>query len=144
MFSACSPALRARANFSQELPGVNSEIVVIIPLELDGVLPDALGGNRSGGWLEHGQSPRREFRWFSRFAPCLIPLLVAHGAGAGIAEENEGIMRNVAVGPLDIHAATRGEIHLYGLGICGRCGRLKRGLHDFSIAYGTAVIPELR
>jgi len=44
-------------------------------------------------------------------------------------------MRNVAVGPLDVHTRACGQVDLDGLGIGGRRGRLERGLHA-SVSHG--------
>jgi hypothetical protein len=37
-------ALFARADFAQQAPGVDAEIVVVVPVEFDGVFADAFGG----------------------------------------------------------------------------------------------------
>jgi hypothetical protein len=115
--------------------------VVIIPLEPDGVLPHPFGGNRFGSRLKHGQSTRRRFWRFTRLPPSFVTLFVAHGAGAGVAEIYEAIVRNMAVSPLDVHTRTGRKVDLNRLGIRSRGGRLKRGLHGSSIAQDEA--PEL-
>ena len=81
-------------------------------------------GSGTGRWLGR----------FARLASSLVALFVAHGAGAGVAEINKIVVGNVAVGPFDIDTRAGGEVHLHRLGVCGRGGRLKRGLHGFSIA----------
>src|SRR5580704_6893984 len=127
-------AFLAGTDFAQETPGVDAEVVVVVPRELDGVFADAFGGDGLGGRFEHGQRSERGLRRVAGTAPGLLALLVAHGAGAGIAQIDEVVVRNVAVVPRNVYARARGEIHLHRLGICGRGGRLKRGLHAFSIA----------
>src|ERR1022692_2413197 len=127
-------ALLARTDFAQELPGVNAQVVVIVPLEFDGVLADALSGNWLGGRFEHGQRPGSESGSLPKLPSSLGALFFAHRAGAGIAEEHKAVMRNVAVGPLNVDARAGCEIHLDRLRVCARGRRLKRGLHDFSIA----------
>ena len=61
----------------------------------------------------------------------------AGSPGWGIAGFSFGdcsVMRAVTVLPLDVHSRSGREIHVHGLGICGRRGGLKWGLHGFSIA----------
>ncbi len=128
------PALRAGANFAQEFPGIKSKVVVVIPFEADGVFAHAFGGHWLGGGLEHGKSARREFGRIAGFALGFIAFFVAHGAGARVAQKHEVVVGDVAVGPFDIHTRAGSYVYLDRLGIRGRAGSLKRGLHEFSIA----------
>jgi hypothetical protein len=107
-FRTSDLALLARANFAQEFPRVNAEVVIVIPLEADGVLPNTFGGKRFGGGFEHGQGAWRRFRGLTRRTAGFVALFVAHGAGAGVAQENESVMRGVGVGPNDVHASSGG------------------------------------
>src|SRR5208282_1800281 len=129
-------AFVARTDFTQELPGIDAKVVIVVPGKADGIFTDCLGGNRPGGGFEHGKHAGSELGRLTGFAPGLVALFIAHGAGAGISQVDKIVVRNVAVSPLDVHARAGGEVHFDRLGICGRSGRLKRGLHVFSIVYG--------
>jgi hypothetical protein len=52
---AVTGALFARTNFSQPLPRKNSQVVTVVPVELDRILADTLGRIRLGRRLEHRQ-----------------------------------------------------------------------------------------
>lgn len=127
-------AVFTRADFAQKLPGVNAEVVVVVPLKLDGVFADAFGGERFGCGFEHGQGAGSEFGRLSAAASGLGALFFAHGTGAGVAEEDERVVGRVAVGPLYVDTGAAREIHLHRLWVSCRGGSLKRGLHEFSIA----------
>jgi hypothetical protein len=129
-------ALRTRADFPQQLPRIETEIVVIVPLEADGILTHRFSRDRLGRRLEHWQNTDRGFGRFSRLSPRFVAFLVAHGAGAGVAEIDEVVVGDVAVGPFDVHPGAGRKVNLYRLRICCRSGGLKRGLHNLSIAYG--------
>ena len=111
--NSCGLALLARADFAQEAPGINSQVVAVVPGELDGVLTNAFGRERLGRRLEHGERSGREFRGITCAASGFGSLFFAHGAGARIAQVDEGVVRDVAVVPLDVNACARGEVHLY-------------------------------
>src|SRR5579864_3380592 len=66
--------------------------------------------------------------------PSFSAFLFAHGAGTGVAQVDEIIVRDVTVVPLNVNAGAGREIHLHRFGIGGRTGGLKRGLHGISIA----------
>jgi hypothetical protein len=51
-------ALFARADIPQELPGINSEFVAIVPVELDGVFAHRFHMVGLGRSLKHRQRPR--------------------------------------------------------------------------------------
>jgi len=87
--------------------------VVVVPGELDGVLADAFGGDGLRGGLEHGQRSRSGFRGCPGFASRFFTLFVAHRAGAGVAEVDEGIVGSVAIGPLDVDTRAGSKIHFY-------------------------------
>src|SRR6267143_3303346 len=127
-------AFLTRAEFAQKLPGVNAKVVVIIPLKPDGVFAHAFSGDWLGRGFEHGQRTSSKSGRFARPASSFIALFVAHGARAGVTEKNKIVVGNVAVGPFNVHTRAGRKVHLYRLRIRGRSGRLKRGLHCFSIA----------
>lgn len=127
-------AFGTRADFAQEVPGVDSEIVVVIPRKLDGVFTHALSRNRFGRRFEDGQGAGSKLRRITRLASGLPPLFFAHRAGTCVAQIEEAVSRNVAVAPLDLDAASGADIYLHRLGI-GRGSRgLQRRLHGVSIA----------
>src|SRR6202020_3630226 len=97
----------ARADFPQELPGINAEIVAVVPMELDGVFANAFGRKRFRGSFEHGQRVGCARRSFPGLASRLLALIVAHGAGAGVKQVDEIGMRGMAVVPRDMHSSAR-------------------------------------
>ena len=123
-------------DFAQVPPGINAEIVIIVPCEPDGVFADRFRGKRFGRGLEHGQHTGSQSSRLARLAVGFVALFVAHGARAVIAEIDEAVVRNVTVFPLNVHASSSSEIYLYRPGICGRSGRLKRGLHELQYRIG--------
>src|SRR5579872_4790454 len=127
-------AFIARAEFAEQAPGINAEIVIVIPGKANGVFADALGGKRPGWGFIHRQHAGLQLLRLAGFAARFFALFVAHGAWAGVAEIDESIVRNVAILPLDVEACACGYVYLYRPGISRGCGRLKRGLHGFSIA----------
>jgi len=96
------------ANFAQELPRVDAEVVIVVPLKTDGIFAHALGRNGSCRGFEHGQRAGGKLGWFARFASVFAALFVAHRARAGVAKENEIVVRNVTIRPLDIHTRAGG------------------------------------
>src|SRR5882762_1537461 len=113
-------AFLTRAEFAQELPGVNAKVVVIVPLEPDGVFAHALGGDWLGRGFEHGQRAGSKSGRFARPASSFIALFVAHGARAGVTEEDKIVVRNVAVGPFNVDTRAGGKVYLHRLGVRGR------------------------
>src|SRR5215470_4228601 len=107
-FCSLRLALVAGTDLPQKVPRVNSEVVTVVPVELDGVLADTFGGEWSGGGLEHRQCTRRGFRRFPRGASGLAALLFAERTWAGIPQKNKGIGRVVAVAPVDFHSRPTG------------------------------------
>ena len=100
-------ALLARAPIAQKLPGINPQLVVIVEMKLDRVLAYAVRRGRSDGWLEHRQGPRRKLGRLPRLPMRLGPLFIAQRARASIAQVRKGIVRLMAVLPLDIQTRTR-------------------------------------
>ncbi len=105
--------------------------MIIVPGEPNGVFADGLRGNGLGRGFKHGQHAGSEFGRLAGLATGFVAFFVAHGTGAGVAEIDEAVVRNVAVLPIDVDAGASGEVHFNRLGIRGRSGRLKRGLHKF-------------
>ncbi len=87
-------------------------------MELDGILPDSLGGRRPGRGLEHWQSSGLWLGGISGLAMRLFPLFIAEGAWARVSKENKGIMGLMAIIPDDVHPRTGGQVHLYGFRLC--------------------------
>src|ERR1700757_4432478 len=82
-------ALGTRTNFAQELPRIESEIVVIVPGKLDGVFAHALRSKRLGVGFENQQRAGRRRNWIAGTPPRLAALIFAHGARAGVAQVDE-------------------------------------------------------
>src|SRR5260370_42671278 len=106
-------ALHTGTEFAQKLPGINAEVVVIVPFEANGILTHAFGRDGPGGWFEYGQSTGRKVGWFAGLASRLVALFVAHGTRAGVAEVDKIVVGDVPVRPLDIDARPGGKVHLY-------------------------------
>ncbi len=131
-------AFGAWTDLAEIFPGIDPEVVVVVPLEPDRILSYAFCRDRLRRRLEHGQRSWGRFGWLAWFPMGLLPLFVAHGARASIAEEHKCVVRSVTVEPLNVHAGAGSQIYLYGLGVCSGRWRLKRRLHSFSIAQGRA------
>jgi len=129
-------ALFAGADFAEVLPGIQAEVVIVVPVELNGVFADGFGGNGLGSGFEHGQRARCGFGRLAGLASGFVALFVAHGARTGVAEVDEGVVGGVAVVPVDVDAGAGGQVDLYGLGVCGSGGGLERGLHEFKYRIG--------
>jgi hypothetical protein len=114
---ALGTALLARTNIPQELPGINAQLVPIIPVKFDGVFAHALCRQRFGRLFEHGKRTGCEFRPLAGLASRLTALIVTQSAGTGIAQEGERVVRAVAILPLDIQAGATRQVHFYPLGI---------------------------
>jgi hypothetical protein len=121
----------ARADVPQELPRIESQIVVIVPDEFNGIPAHGFYLVRLGRGLEHGQRPRRQLRRISRLAASFTTFFIAQSAGAGIPQKAETVGGDMPVLPLDFHAGAGGDVHLDRLGFCPR-------LHVFSIAQADA------
>jgi hypothetical protein len=101
---ALGVAFFTRAYIPQKLPGINAQLVAVIPVKLDGVFAYALGRQGLGCLLEHGEGAGREFRPLTGLAARLATFVVTQGAGAGIAQEGKRVVRAVAILPLDVQA----------------------------------------
>ena len=124
--SACSISSRrpppglarlAGTNLAQKFPGIDSQLVSVVPMKPDRIFTHALGRQGLDRGLEHGECPGRRLA-NSGFAPALGALIVAQGAGAGVAQECERVMRTMAVFPIDVHARAVREIYFDRFGIC--------------------------
>lgn len=73
----CARAVFAGTNFPQPFPRINSQLMAIVPVELDGVLADGLSRSRLHGGLEHGQLARFRCHRLSRPATGFAALLIA-------------------------------------------------------------------
>ena len=120
-------ALLARTPIPQKLPRINPQFMPVIEVKLNCVLADAIGRRRFYGRLEHRERPRRSFHGLSWLLVGLAALLIAKGTRASIAEERKGIMRLVAIFPLDIETRSGAQVDLYRL-------RVRHRRHEFSIA----------
>ena len=128
-------AFLARAPVPQKLPRINSQLVPVVEVKLDCVLAHAFCRSRFDGGLEHGQSPRGGFRRLSGLLVGFASFLVAQRAGTGIAQERKGIVRLVAVLPLDIETRASAQIHLHRLWV-------RHCRHEFSIAQRNRAVSQ--
>ena len=111
-------ALLAGTNLAQEFPGIDAQLVSVVPMKLDRIFAHALGRQGLDRGLEHGKCPGRQGWRISGFAPALGALIIAQGAGAGVAQECERVVRTMAVFPIDVHARAGREIYFDRFGIC--------------------------
>ena len=102
-------ALLARTPIPQKLPRINPQLVVIVEMKLDRVLAHALGRNRFDRRLEHRQRPGGKSWRLSRLLVRLGSRFVAQRARTGITQEGKGIMRPMAILPLDIQTRARAQ-----------------------------------
>src|SRR6202162_4478956 len=115
-------AFVTRTDFAQELPRIESEVVVVVPGKLNGVFAHALRGDGLGVGLENKQRAGGGGDGIAGASSRLAALIFAHGARAGVAQVNEVIVRDVAVIPFDINAGAGAEVHLHRLWVGGRGG----------------------
>lgn len=87
--------------------------MIVVPCEPDGVLADRFSGKWFSRGLEHGQHAESQFGRLTGLAAGLFALFVTHGAGAGIAQINESVVRNVAIFPFNVHSSADGEVYLH-------------------------------
>lgn len=92
--------------------------MAVIPLEIDGIFADGMGGIGLYRWLVHRQQGCGFGRRFTRLAILVLALLFAGGTRAGITQPLERIMRLMTVLPFNVHTRTGRDIDLDGPGIC--------------------------
>ena len=130
------PALLARTNFSQPLPGINAQLVAVAPFEFHGIFANPFGRQGLRRRSKHGQSARWRLRRSSRLTAALFPFVVAQSAGAGIPEKRKCIAGTVAIFPDNFHPCPGAQIDFDGFGIGQHC--------HFSIAETAAHDPHPR
>src|SRR5215471_1262368 len=96
---------------AQELPGINTVLVAVIPLEADGVLAHRFRLNGARRSLEHRQGAGDRLQRITGLAAVLVALLIAHRAWASVAQEGKAVGALMAVLPLDLHACAGGDVH---------------------------------
>ena len=107
----------AWADFSQETPRINAELVAIIPVKFDGVLAHSLSREGPRCFLKDGQRTRRELRRVTRITAGFAALIITQSTGAGVPQERKWIVRTMTIFPLDVHSGAGGQIDSYRLGI---------------------------
>src|SRR6266487_6377516 len=108
------PAFLARTHIPQELPGVDTQLVAIVPFELERVFADGLCRDWFRGGLEHRQLARLRVRRLSRFASGFASFVIAKSAGTRIPQERKCELRQMAVLPLNFDAGPRLQVHFHG------------------------------
>jgi hypothetical protein len=101
--SAVAGALFTGTNFPQPLPRINSQVVTVVPVELNRIFADALRGLRLYGRLEHRQLAGFWFHRLSSFTPSFAALFIAERARACITQIGERIARKMSVFPFNVH-----------------------------------------
>lgn len=128
---ACGRADRARTNFSKIKPGVDSQIVPIVPGKLQRVFADGLGRDCFHGRLEHGQGAGGKLWRLASLSTRLRTLILAERAGASVAQERKGVGGLVPILPLNFHSGSGGEMDHDRLRIVAQPGREIRQRHEF-------------
>src|SRR5919109_1006207 len=108
------------AHIPQELPGVEPEVVIVIPAKFDGIAAHRFDLVRLGRRLKHRQRTGRKLGRVSRLTAGLATFFIAQGARTGISKEGKAVVRNMPVLPLDFHTGAGGNVHLHRLGFCPR------------------------
>ena len=134
-------ALRARTNFPQIEPRINSQIVFIIPGKLQRILPHRFRRKRFHRRLEHRQSPRSRLRLLARLSSRLPPLLLAERARTSIPQERERIRRPVPILPLNLHPRPRSQMNHHRLRIVPHPRRKIRQRHKLKYRTRKARMP---
>src|SRR5947209_8764515 len=76
--------LAARANLPQMRPGVDPQIVVVVPSKSDRIFSHRLGRQRLCRRLEHWQGPGSQLWRLARLAPSFFAFFVTQRARAGV------------------------------------------------------------
>jgi hypothetical protein len=110
---ASEGTLAALAYTAQILPRIDSGSVTVEPVELQCVAAYRMGAGGLGRRGVHGQNSCRLALRLSRLAAFLGALVVAGGAGAGIAQPGKGPGAAMPVLPVDLQALALGEQHTH-------------------------------
>ncbi len=123
------PALRARTNFPQIEPRINSQIVVIVPRKPKRIFAHRLRRQRFHRRLKHRQSPGRELRRLARLASRLGSLILAKRAGTSIPQIRKRIDGPMPILPLNLHPRPRRQMNHHRLRIVPHPRRKIRQRH---------------
>ncbi len=104
-------ALPARTNFPQVRPRIDSQIVPVVPGELQRIFAHGLSRQRLHRRPIHRQSSRRRLRRLARLSSGFPPLLVAQRARASIPQVGKRINRPVPILPLNLHSRPRSQVN---------------------------------
>lgn len=126
------PALIAFTMPAQIVPGVNSALMAVIPMEADGVMSYGSHGFRARRRLIHRQQRLRFRLWLAGSASGFFALIMAGGTWTSITQPCKAPMAAMAVLPDDFHSGAFGleDAHL-GRGLCFR---RKFALHSLASA----------
>ena len=107
----------AGAPLAEVIPGEDSVLMAVVPVEVDGVVTDRgdLGGAELR--LKDGQRGGNRRRRLVGLAMALFALFGALGAGTGIAQVGKAVGALVAVFPDDFHGGAAGFMDLDGGGL---------------------------
>src|SRR6266850_496989 len=107
-------ALKAGANRAQMIVGIDAGGVAVGKRNLNCVVPYLGSGGSARSGFEHGERGRgSEGRRCSGEGFFLFPLVIAGSAGAMVAEIGKIEMRDMAVGPGDVHTRVGGDVNFY-------------------------------
>ena len=117
--------LRAGTNGAEIIEAVDSRGMAIVKVNLQSVVAHRMRGLGGEPRLEHRQERRTQgksgrawiftsqLRIFFKAGLFLLPLVIAHGAGALLAQVGEIEMADVFVGPCDIHTSAGRNVDFY-------------------------------
>src|SRR5580704_6742567 len=114
-------AFGAGADGAEVVVAVDAGGMAVGEADLDGVVADDGGG--FGAWLglEHGERRKRAASGSrGRESLFLAALVVARGAGTLFAQIGKCVVARVAVGPGDVDAGARLDVHSDGCGLSSR------------------------
>ena len=123
---ARAAAFFAGTDFAQPPPGINDEIVAIVPFEFHGVLADGFSREGLRGFFKDGQLAGFEVGLFAWSASGFGAFFIAQRARTGIAEKWKSVLRKMPITPLDFDAGAGFQVNFDGCGIGNG--------HQFSIA----------
>src|ERR671935_1380834 len=96
--------------FAQEIPGVNPQLMAVVPAKLDCVLAYGFRADWLCRRFEHRQRSRHRLWRLTNFPAAFVALLVTQSAGTCIAQPGKRIAAGMAVFPIYFHAGAGSQV----------------------------------
>src|SRR5260370_12728721 len=112
-----SRAFLASAHLAQVIPGVNAARVAVIPADVERIAAHRFDLFWLGRLFIHRQQGGRRFGRLPRLAMMAVAVFRTGRARAGIAQPLEGVVRAMAVVPLDVDTGSGGDVDLDRFGV---------------------------